>query len=176
MKKNILVIALLCLMSVFFLSSRSSALMVGLSTEELAETSEVVVKGKVVKIKSYWSEDGDTIFTKAHIRIQSIIKGNVIGKNIIAEYEGGEVGDAGIIVSDTPRLKKGEKVILFLKPKKIKSNNVYEIVGDAQGKYTVGNDGIARRYGFCVVNKEDIIDDDNIPVGALINKIKEATK
>lgn len=180
MKKNSFAIAFLCLMVMCFLSSQASALMIGLSTKELTKTSEIVIVGKVVKIKSYWSEDGGAIFTKAFIRVQNVIKGKVEQKKIVVEYEGGEVGEVGLAVSDMPILEKGEKVILFLESKKAKNNiaikNVYEIVGNAQGKYVVCKDGIARRGGFCAVSEEDIIDDNNVPVEELINKIKEATK
>lgn len=180
MKKSILTILLTCLTVILFLPSLSSALMVSLNISELTKESEVVVIGKVVKVKSYWSEDGDTIFTKAFIRVQKVIKGKVAQKKIVVEYEGGEVGDVGLAVSDMPTVKRGEKLILFLESKKAKDNvtieNVYEVVGNAQGKYTVCNNGIVKRDGFCVVSKKDIIDEDSMPTDMLINKIKEATK
>lgn len=180
MKKSICITLFLCLAAIFFLSPQSHALMINLSIKELTKASEVIVKGKVVKTESYWSEDGDTIFTKAYIRIQTVIKGKVVGKKIMTEYEGGVVGDEFVYVSDMPELKKGEKVILFLKSKKTKddteSGNVYEIVGNAQGKYLMYNDNIAGRYGFHVLDKEDAENEDNVPVDKLINKIRGAAK
>ena len=70
-------------------------------------------------------------------------------------------------------LRKGEKVILFLKPGKSKKDGiVFNIVGKGQGKYTIGNDGIARKGGFSIMSGEEVIDK-NIPVEVLINKIKK---
>ncbi len=92
---------------------------------------------------------------------------------ITVEYEGGEVGEMGLRVSDVAPLKTGEEVILFLKSGKSKiEGNVYNIVANAQGKYTIGEDGIARKYGFSVISGQDKIDY-SIPADELINKIKE---
>ena len=48
---------------------------------------------------------------------------------------------------------------------------MYSIVGNAQGKYTVDKEGIARKSGFSVISGEDMIDN-NIPVEKLIEKIR----
>ena len=176
MKKSILAILFLCLTVIFFTSSESSALMIGLNISGLTKASEVVLKGKVVKTTSYWGE-GDFIVTRASLRVQKVIKGKVAQKKIVVEYLGGEIGDIGFSVSDMPTLKRGENVILFLESQKAENNtvneNVYKIVGNAQGKYTVGSDNVAKRSGFCVVNEESIVDEDNVIIDDLINKIEE---
>lgn len=176
MKRNVLVIALMCSMSVFFLSSRSSALMVGLSTKELTRTSEVIIQGEVERVKSYWSKDRETIFTNVSIVIRDIIKGKVAQNKIEVEHEGGEIGNKSLKFSDEPTFKKGEKVILFLETRKSKigeqGKEVYNIVGCAQGKYTIGDDGIARKTGFSITGGDDIVDN-NISLDAIIDKIKE---
>ncbi len=150
-------------------------LMIGLSTEELTKSSEVVIKGVVEEVESYWSEDGKTIFTGALITVRDVIKGKIDQRKIVVEYEGGIVGNKGLMVSDVSSLKKGEKIILFLTPGKSKkreqNGDVYNIVGRAQGKYTIGSDGIARKSGFSLVDGKDIIDN-NISVDILIGKIK----
>ncbi|MDZ7698923.1 MAG: hypothetical protein U5R49_19020 [Deltaproteobacteria bacterium] len=103
-----------------FLASQASALMVGLSTEELTRASETVVIGEVEDVKSQWNEDGSSIVTRATVLVSEAVKGKVRDSRVTVEYRGGEVGDVGMRVSDTPSLKKGENVILFLEPEKEK--------------------------------------------------------
>lgn len=173
MNINLFVVRSLCLSLICFLSSQSLAVMRGLSTEELTRNSEAVVTGEVEDVESYWSEDGKTIFTSASILVSENIRGRVLQRRITIEYEGGEIGDIGLKVSDVVPLKKGEKVLLFLKSGKGKRDGiVYNIVGKAQGKYTIGNDRIARKRGFSLISGEDVIDN-NIPVDELIKKIRE---
>lgn len=171
-RNNLFVIKFIWLTMIFFLSSSSSAIMKAMSTEELVKTSEIIVIGEVEDVKAQWSKDGKTIFTSASIVISDVIRGNIAQKKIIVEYEGGEVGDIGLRVSDVSPLSNGEKVILFLRSGKSKQEGVvHNIVGKAQGKYTIDNSGIARKSGFSIVSGEDVIDN-NIPVDELIDKIR----
>jgi hypothetical protein len=143
-----------------------------MSTEDLTRESDAVIEGEVIDVRAYWSKDGKTIFTKATIKKSRAIKGRAVQKKVIVEYEGGEIGDIGLQVSDVAPLKKGEKVILFLKTGKSKKDgSAFNLVGKGQGKYTIGNDGIARKGGFSVIGGEELIDN-NIPVDVLIEKIK----
>lgn len=173
MKRNLFVIKFLCFIIIYFLSSQSSAIMKGLSTEDLTRASEIITMGEVEDVKAQWSKDGKSIFTSASIIISDVIKGEIAQNKIIVEYEGGEIGDIGLKVSDVALLRKGEKVILFLQSGKSKKDGVvYNIVGNAQGKYLIGKDGIARKGGFSIVSGEDIADN-NIPVDVLIDKIRK---
>ena len=174
MKKDFLAIMFLCLIFMYFFPSQSSATMVGLSTEELTRASEVITRGEVEDVESLWSKDRKTIFTSASIVINDVIKGKIAQKKIVVEYEGGEIGNIGLKVSDVSPLRKEEKVILFLKVEKSRRDglgDVYNIVGSAQGKYIIDGDGIAKKSGFSIVNGKDVIDN-NISVDALIGKIK----
>jgi hypothetical protein len=174
MKRNLLVIEFICLMMICFLSSESPAIMQGMSTGELTRASDVVLEGEVKNVKTYWSKDGNTIFTRAIILDSYIIKGRVAQKQIIVEYEGGEIGDIGLRVSDVAPLRRGEKVILFLKSGKSKHDgHIFNIVGKGQGKYIIDKDGIARKRGFSIIHGEEVIDND-IPVGELIDKIRRS--
>jgi hypothetical protein len=146
--------------------------MKGISTEKLTIDSEIVIEGEVEKVKSHWSKDRRTIVTKATVRNRDVIKGKSVKAKITIEYEGGEIDGLGLKVSDVAPLERGEKVILFLKKGKSKTDgSVYKIVGNAQGKYTIGDDGIARKKGFSLADDYDVIDN-NIPVETLKKKIK----
>jgi hypothetical protein len=146
--------------------------MEGLSTERLTKESEIIITGEVEDVQARWSKDRKTIFTSASIVINAIVKGKAVNRRIVVEYRGGEVGDVGMKVSDAESLKKGEKVLLFLKSGVSHENGkIFNIVGKAQGKYTIDNDGIARKGSFSIATNKEAIDD-NIPVDELINKIK----
>ena len=151
----------------------SSAMMIGLSTELLTIQSGLVVTGEVQETKSQWADNKKDIVTIATIAIQEVIKGRSAAKKVRVKYEGGEVDGMGMRVSDAAELTGGETVLLFLNHGHQNSDGAeYEIVGKAQGKYTIGNDNIARKKGFSVLDGREVIDND-IPVSILIEKIKK---
>jgi hypothetical protein len=147
--------------------------MIGLSTELLTKQSGLVMTGEVQATKSQWADNKKAIVTIATITIQEVIRGRSAAKTIMVKYEGGEVDGLGMRVSDAAELAGGETVLLFLNHGHQNSDSLeYEIVGKAQGKYTIGNDNIARKKGFSVLDGREVIDND-IPVSILIEKIKK---
>jgi len=174
MEKISSAIQFFCIVMLCCLSSSSFAIMKGLSTDELTKASDLVIVGEVENVEAQWSKDEKTIFTSVYIVINNIIKGTTKQAIVTVEYEGGEMGDIGLQVSDQSSLIKGEKVILFLKSGKSKKDGfIYNIVGKIQGKYLIGEDGVARKGGFSIIGNKDNIDN-NIPVDELIEKIKKA--
>jgi hypothetical protein len=173
MKNTFLAVVFLCFIVLSLFPSSSLAIMKGLSTEELTNASDMVIEGEVENTEAQWSKDGKTIFTGADIIIHGIIRGKPSETRVRVEYEGGEVGEIGLKVSDQPALRQGEKVILFLKAEKSKRNgDAYTIVGKGQGKYIIDTDGIARKSGFSVaVGQENV--DNGISADTLIKQIKE---
>ena len=151
----------------------SLATMIGLSTELLTKQSGLVITGEVQETKVQWADNKEAIVTLATIAIQEVIKGRSAAKKVRVKYEGGEVDGMGMRVSDAAELTGGETVLLFLNQGHQNSDGAeYEIVGKAQGKYTIGNDNIARKKGFSVLDGREVIDND-IPVRTLIEKIKK---
>jgi hypothetical protein len=146
--------------------------MTGLSTEELTRSSEAIVVGEVEDVESHWNQDGTSIFTTASVVVEEVVRGVVIQQHVTVEYEGGEVGEIGLKVSDVAPLERGEKVLLFLQSGKSKRDgSVYNIVGKAQGKYLIGEDGIARKRGFALNSHKDVVESDT-PLKRLIEKIR----
>ncbi|OGW46599.1 MAG: hypothetical protein A2Y66_07350 [Nitrospirae bacterium RBG_13_41_22] len=165
-------IKIICFIAIFSLTTPLLAIMKGLGIEELTRASEAVIIGDVVSAEAQWSKDGKIIFTSVSIVISDVIKGKVPKRQIIVEYEGGEIGDIGLRVSDVPHLIKGEKVILFLKSGKSRKDGVaYNMVGKAQGKYMIDENGIARKGGFTTVDSKEVVDN-NIPTEVLIDRIR----
>ena len=164
---SFVLIAFLCVLPI-----ASRGVMEGLSTEDLARGSDLVVLGDVESATGKWSDDGRTIITTANVVVTEVIKGQSVRRTIDVEYPGGEVGDIGLRVSDEPAMEKGEKVILFLKHGiRPGETRKYNMVGKGQGKYSIGPDGVARKKGFSLAGDAKQIDAE-IPFDALIEKIK----
>ncbi len=167
----------------FFLVASSSlalGMMIGLSTEELTISSDLIVIGSIQGVESMWSEDGKIIISRAKIIVDSVIRGRSDKRILTVEYLGGEVGDIGLQVSDVKPLKQGENLLLFLeigKRQRLSSmplpneDTYYSIVGNAQGRYTITPQGIAKKDGFSVVKGSESIDSE-IPLEALVDKIR----
>jgi hypothetical protein len=172
MNRNGLLTILVCLTMICTFSSPSLAVMKGLSTDELAKASETVVIGEVEEVEAQWSSDGKTIFTSSTISISEVVTGRTLPGKIVVEYEGGEIGDIGLKISDMATLDKGDKVLLFLKTARSKKfGSAYNMIGKAQGKYKIGEDGIARKGGFSIADGGNEIDND-LPVDVLAEKIR----
>jgi hypothetical protein len=165
----------------FLFHAPLGALMLGISTEELTKSAELVVSGNVESVESSWTADGKSIVTRAIVVINETVKGQAQGDRVVVEHEGGEVGGVGLKVSDIAPLVKGSDVVLFLKGGASRTplsaqgatQRVYHLVGKSQGKYTVGDDGIARKSGFSVMGGEGAVDN-NISRQELIEKVRSA--
>jgi len=168
-RKSIVITTFMCLA---FLSSSASALMLGLSTEKLTRDADLIITGDVENTSSQWTSDKKSIMTTAVISIREIIKGKTVEKKIQVMYPGGEVGDIGMMVSDEAPLHRGERVLLYLAPEhKFSGGSAYRISGRAQGKYTIGDDLVARKHGFSVSDQDKHVDN-NIQVETLKEKIR----
>ena len=133
----------------------ATALMEALSISALVKASSSIVRGEVVDTQAMWSESGDEIVTRATIRVQKDFKRLVSDKLITVEYLGGEVGDIGMMVSDSPQMFVGEEIIIFLKqPEDAIDQQRFHIVGSAQGKYTLEEDGMVRTMGFSLMEQD----------------------
>ena len=133
----------------------ATALMEALSISALVKASSSIVRGEVVDTQAMWSESGDEIVTRATIRVQRDFKRLVSDKLITVEYLGGEVGDIGMMVSDSPQMFVGEEIIIFLKqPEDAIDQQRFHIVGSAQGKYTLEEDGMVRTMGFSLMEQD----------------------
>jgi hypothetical protein len=81
------------------------------SRRKLNETAELIIRGKINKIES--SLANGTVQSRAEVIVHAVEKGPHVSK-IIVEYEGGEVGDIGVTLSNQPRFKVEEHVRLYL--------------------------------------------------------------
>ena len=134
------------------------ALMEALSISTLAKASSSIIRGEVIDTQAMWNESGDQIVTRATIRVQSDFKRQVSEELITVEYPGGEVGEIGMMVSDSPQMFAGEEVIIFLEPSEGSTDQQrFHVVGSAQGKFTLEEDGMVRTMGFTLVEQDGLM-------------------
>jgi len=134
------------------------ALMEALSISTLVKASTSIIRGEVIDTQAMWSESGDAIVTRATIRVQSDFKRQVSEELVTVEYLGGEVGEIGMMVSDSPQMFAGEEVIIFLEPSEASTDQQrFHVVGSAQGKFTLEEDGMGRTMGFTLVEQDGLM-------------------
>ena len=142
---SILHSVLIFLLLTGFLAPQASALMVRKSIEELTSQADSILIGKVKKIESQWNEEKTLIYTYVTISVKQHTKtlsgvGEV--QEIIVKVPGGEVGNIGLKVSDTPQFREGEEVFLFLRREKLP---LFSVTGLFQGKYTIEENRVKNR-------------------------------
>ena len=158
---SILHSVLIFLLLTEFLASQASALMVRKSIEELTSEADSILIGKVKRIESQWNKEKTLIYTYVTISVKQHTKtlsgvGEV--QEIIVKVPGGEVGDMGLQVSETPQFREGEEVFLFLRMEKLP---LFSVAGLFQGKYTIEENRVKNRIlGL------------DVPLGSFISQIK----
>ncbi|AXG71976.1 internalin-J [Kordia sp. SMS9] len=134
MKKQILLLAFL-LVHTFVFSQECGALMTPLSIQERTNEATNIVEGKIIASTSYWDVNKHNIYTLHDVSIYKNFKGqnNATFKIVTA---GGSVGDHFQLTSSAANLRPGMVGVFFLKDFRKQltvSNNLYELVGAAQG-------------------------------------------
>jgi len=136
------------------------ALMIPLSTEELALSSDVVVEGIAGPVRSSWSPDHRRILSAVDVEVTEVVRGALVPRSVTVEYEGGRVGDLVMRVEDMEPIAGGEHMVLFLKRGSVSGGESahWSLVGYSQGQYVVGADGVARKGGFSVLGESAKVD------------------
>jgi hypothetical protein len=91
----------------------SQAIRLKTTWADRVDQAQIVLRGVVVSVRSYWNQDRTMIYTENRISVQEYIKGSGPGE-VTLTIPGGRVGDEALIVSDAPRFKVGEHVVLTL--------------------------------------------------------------
>jgi hypothetical protein len=105
---------------------------------ELGQQSQLVVRGKVVGVRSYWNDNHTKIFTETTVATEETYKGNA-GPVVKLTQLGGTVDHVKVTVSGAVRWKTGEEVLLFLEPY---TAGTYHVSGFSQGKFTIERDPV----------------------------------
>lgn len=121
---------LMCLIVFCFLCGFGNALTVYQNESQLIQTSDLIVSGKIVDMKSSWNAQKTHIETSADVLVNETLKNiNTTrltqGSTITVSVFGGTVGNTTEWVEDTPVLIQNTDAIFFLKGI---SNDTYSIV------------------------------------------------
>jgi len=114
--------------------------LVELSTEQLVDAADAVVRGTIVEVWTEQDNDG-VVWTRAQLNVSHTYKGDASRSTYIIDQVGGRWGEARTIVHSTARFSANETVLLFLET--LGSGKVV-VVGMKQGKYTVRLDPRSR--------------------------------
>jgi hypothetical protein len=113
--------------------------LVSLSTDQMTDASELVVRGVVERVSVEVTTAG-RIATRAEVRVVDGYKGNVEeGDYVDVLVMGGVLPNGEIMdVPSSPRFSEGEETLLFLSAHR--DGETYGVVGMSHGKFTVKQD------------------------------------
>lgn len=127
--------------------SAAATTIVPLSTDQMVDASDLVIRGDVVEV---WTErdDAGRVWTRAQVEVDRVFKGDAELDALVVEQIGGTWGGRTLHVDGVARFAVGEEIVAFLE-----RNPSGRLVTVAMmlGKYTVRQDPytrgeIAQRY------------------------------
>jgi hypothetical protein len=104
-----------------------------LSPQQLADRSDLVVRGRVQSTESYWNSSRTKIFTRTRIAVDEAYKGTVPAVVDIVQL-GGVIGSIRVTVHGAPHWRVGQEVLVFAEPYEART---YQVTGFSQGKFRV---------------------------------------
>jgi hypothetical protein len=112
------------------------------SFERLVDRAELIFTGQVTSQHSEWkNQNGQrSIVTFVSFRVDAIHKGNA-GSMLTLQFLGGTVGDVTLDVSEMPRFRDGERVVLFVSGN---GEAASPVVGFYHGKFSLRQDASGR--------------------------------
>ena len=174
--KVVVVVLVAGILSAFFLTGNATATTaVAVDTEFMTNRATAVVLATVVSLESRWNDAHTKIYTFTVVDVQDDFKGKTKGRKITVRQLGGRVGNIACYVPGQPTLRKGEKILAFLRPSK-KDKARFCVVGMAQGKYSVLEDGTAVRdlngLHLMGAGQERAREESRMPTDKLIEKVR----
>lgn len=107
-----------------------------LTPQQMGEQSELVLRGKVAGVNSYWNDKHTKIFTRTRITVDETYKGSGWAVVDIVQL-GGTVGTVKSTVQGALQWTPGEEVLLFAEPYDTGS---FQVSGFSQGKFKIMRD------------------------------------
>jgi len=163
-KKHFILSLIILLVASFFVIGTSivNSQIIKATTADLTSEADNIIRGTVKKIKSEWNNEETFIWSFVTINVSSTIKGKSLEeKNISVKIPGGVVGEITQRSEHQVTFKKGEDVILFLKPKIYKETEYFHVVRQFHGKFAI---------------QEETVVEKKLNIEAFIGNIKKAMK
>ncbi|MFO7974257.1 MAG: hypothetical protein R6V12_06460 [Candidatus Hydrogenedentota bacterium] len=127
----------LVLAGLLLTAGEAQALLAYMSDEEMVKAADNVFVGKIEAVESYYLKE-NVIVTDITIQTEDNVKGHLNkGGKLLLRQPGGRVGSILRYVSDLPRFREDEEVVLFLQTEK---RSGPAVVCGARGKLSVQTD------------------------------------
>lgn len=121
----------LALVALLAAAPAAAATFVAPSVEELARSSEAVVRGRVVDVASR-AAAGGRIVTEIEVLVATAWKGTA-ERTVRFVVPGGRAGGLALLVDSAPSFEPGEEVVVFLS----RSGDAWRVNGQSLGKFRV---------------------------------------
>jgi hypothetical protein len=104
---------------------------IAMDTAELAQRAGAVVEGSILRVDSFWNEDGTVIVSEAQIEVRDVLSGEASSVVVVRTF-GGEVGGYRVEAHGFPKFERGQDVLLFLEPEQ---DGHHRVAGYQLGHY-----------------------------------------
>jgi len=127
--------------------------LVHLGTAQLADRSELIVRGTVTGTESRMHAEHRFPYTYISLRVDEVFKGNAVfpGQTVLLQELGGSVGETRCVVDAVPSFLPGEDVLVFLETG---PEGNYRTYGMVQGKFSFQRD--SRTGGLLLTRPPDL--------------------
>lgn len=127
---------------------------------QLGEQSELVVRGKVVDVRSHWNDKRTKIYTTTRVAVDESYKGTESGTVELVQM-GGVVDKVKVTVHGSLEWRAGEEVLLFLESPDGRS---YQVSGFSQGKFNIERNTLT---GEAFVNRPELVGTELVEAASL---------
>lgn len=129
MKKRLLSLVAVAALAALPLSAST---FIAMDEGELLASSQAVVQGEVLDVRSFWNDDRTAIVTEARVLVDELLAGEAPSVVVVKTF-GGQVGDYAILAHGFPTFQAGEQVLLFLAA----DGDDYRVAGYRLGQYRI---------------------------------------
>src|ERR1044071_793430 len=82
--------------------------------EQMVVESRAIVTGRVADIFSSVDSRTNLVYTYVRLDVNTVLKGNIVSRQIVLKELGGETANHGTLVFGTPKFEVGRDVLLYL--------------------------------------------------------------
>ncbi len=142
-------------------AASAASIVLRVSPREMADTSNLVVEGRVSAVDVRWDGARACINTYVTVAVDRLHKGTAAG-SVVVKVPGGRVGEDEVRVEGTAKFAVDEEVLVFLWKD---GQGEWIVLGEAQGKFLLRRDEKAGTRtaenslsGLCLVVRNDPLD------------------
>ncbi len=122
----------LVLLAVLAAVPAGASTFIALSRQELVSQSDAVIQGRVLKVSSFWGQEGRVIMSEILVQVEEKIRGNAPTVVKVRTF-GGTVDGYTVEAHGFPKMAVNDHVVLFLQ----NANETAEVTGYRQGQWRI---------------------------------------